>query len=1181
MAAAATAVHLTSLPYLPPLGSIHRIPAASVSPICPIIRRLHLSPSVSHGLRPLTHFRIQNVRNRSVGGYPRAEFTVPARCYRLLSRAELFEFRSKNGVFQRSGVTARAAAGAVGGDSKFVEYKEFLVVVLKTLEALRQRILQWAPWLALVTGTLALVGVLSSRFGVGRVFAAMVIAASFFYLLVEDEKLQLIGEGFEPVYVKVGHHVHILSGAISKTADDSHRYFAYCLSSIIPILAGKLKGNSAESLLQGESLLISEAGGVSLAPNCGNDVSRSENLSLDCKPSVEMLVTNISESIAQLRSLTSTAGLSAASPDSLSGIKSGIQDLCRELQSVEAALLTPESELGANVSQGIVEALDSQSIPVPLPSNLQYEQTSDQPVSSKCSLVEDASQVQPIHQSVTSLSTHLEGMEGTLQVSPLPSGTWSTTAITGNEAKGGESVHSEVWETIPKREPTVESASGMGESSSEVNDSHLLDFQDFSAINKPLVEQQSPNSKNLTSSKQSVVMGRTQRRRSRSPDPWHTDCTTTPTKQDELAKGDWATSSVDVSSTQQTQVTEPRWERSRSPDPWQSDCTTRPIEQEFLAGSNWAATSSYNYRDDQGHQLLEISLIDNEHSKTNTPRKDAIGNGRGGNLYGRVDFWGKNSGSLTKGGEQRGTLTKSKATARGNSFGSMGDLDGDLSQEQGRRRSLEEDQQQPLRRDSPSTSKSSSRAGGQPWDEEYKPGTPAREAVRDDQRMYRDADSSPASDDYRRVEADIRGPQELSVDRDLGRTKNTPLVSMERKADAGMPPPRYRTDAREDIVYPASVDSRASPPGRTGSTRISSSGPSTSQEGDARRRTQSMDDARVANEGDYSGSKRAWDVRPNQGVVSRGQESSGPGNGKGTPDSLAYTPTQPEVVETNFALEQSKQARTVKFENYLDEAEALMEQGMQGLEGRIEVGVAERMLYEAADLLGKACEIYPANLIAVGQLGNTLLVHGQLKLKLSQQLRSMLPSRKANSAAAPPAGREQDSMEVTLQEVCEECEELLVDAGRKFRTALSVDKSDVRALYNWGLALCYRAQLIAEEGGERAMQDADKVYLAAIDKFEAMLGISQDYVSGALLNWGLAMRDRARLREMGDKDRVQLLLQAKELFQDAVRLDPNNGQARGALAVCSAEMKELESFEALQREDTIQKPTRNWWQRRG
>ena len=51
-----------------------------------------------------------------------------------------------------------------------------------------------------------------------------------------------------------------------------------------------------------------------------------------------------------------------------------------------------------------------------------------------------------------------------------------------------------------------------------------------------------------------------------------------------------------------------------------------------------------------------------------------------------------------------------------------------------------------------------------------------------------------------------------------------------------------------------------------------------------------------------------------------------------------------------------------------------------------------------------------------------------------------------------------------LVDVCEECEELLVKAGRKYRSALSIDGNDMRALYNWGLALSFRAQLIADIG---------------------------------------------------------------------------------------------------------------------
>ncbi|GLJ55763.1 hypothetical protein SUGI_1197460 [Cryptomeria japonica] len=60
---------------------------------------------------------------------------------------------------------------------------------------------------------------------------------------------------------------------------------------------------------------------------------------------------------------------------------------------------------------------------------------------------------------------------------------------------------------------------------------------------------------------------------------------------------------------------------------------------------------------------------------------------------------------------------------------------------------------------------------------------------------------------------------------------------------------------------------------------------------------------------------------------------------------------------------------------------------------------------------------------------------------------------------------DRDTIAETLHQVCEECDKLLVEAGRKYRRALLLDKYDVRSLYNWGLALCFRAQLFSG-GGE-------------------------------------------------------------------------------------------------------------------
>ncbi|CAM6030663.1 unnamed protein product [Sphagnum balticum] len=281
------------------------------------------------------------------------------------------------------------------------------------------------------------------------------------------------------------------------------------------------------------------------------------------------------------------------------------------------------------------------------------------------------------------------------------------------------------------------------------------------------------------------------------------------------------------------------------------------------------------------------------------------------------------------------------------------------------------------------------------------------------------------------------------------------------------------------------------------------------------------------------------------------------------PTSASY-PSDVYKIDQNLAVLKSKELDDERFQNLLDEIEVLLNDGQEGLEGRIEVGVAERMLYEAADLCAKAITIRPSSLVAVGLWGNTLLLHGELKLRLSRDLQSMLLETFSQSVVQHnswEAAREKEGLEHALKKVCEECEELLVEAGRKFRLALSLDRMDMRALYNWGLALCHRAQLISEEGMKTSAHDADRVYLAAIDKFEAILGTSQEYAPGALLNWGLAMWDRSHLRPLGSKCHMKLLAQAKVIFKEALQFDPNYGPARDALVACTLELKELEEFE--------------------
>lgn len=268
----------------------------------------------------------------------------------------------------------------------------------------------------------------------------------------------------------------------------------------------------------------------------------------------------------------------------------------------------------------------------------------------------------------------------------------------------------------------------------------------------------------------------------------------------------------------------------------------------------------------------------------------------------------------------------------------------------------------------------------------------------------------------------------------------------------------------------------------------------------------------------------------------------------------------------------SRRRNDEEFQGLMNEGENLFRNGKAGLSGMIEVGEAETMLYKAADLFASAAAMDPSSIDAIGFWGNTLLVHGELKLKLSGELRFMISSPDVISSYQIRRSRvtetreksKRAAIEQVLQAVCEECEELLIQAGRKYRMALSINNSDIRALYNWGLALCFRAQLISGGGGQNAAEAADRIYLAAIDKFEAMMGISRRYAPGAMLNWGLALRDRSRLRPMSSPDRIDLLQQAKQLFQDALSLHPDDTQIRGAFATCSVELKELQERKDLQ-----------------
>lgn len=160
----------------------------------------------------------------------------------------------------------------------------------------------------------------------------------------------------------------------------------------------------------------------------------------------------------------------------------------------------------------------------------------------------------------------------------------------------------------------------------------------------------------------------------------------------------------------------------------------------------------------------------------------------------------------------------------------------------------------------------------------------------------------------------------------------------------------------------------------------------------------------------------------------------------------------------------------LQFNKYLTEANILVQEAKDCLRRQDGDKHAENAFYESAVLLSKAIDIRPMSLLAVGQLGNTYLLHGELKLRISRDLRALLTDAvslnkraKIRDALDDTVPRE-DKITSYLVNVCEECEELLIKAGRQYRLALSIDGNDMRALYNWGIALSLRGQLIADIG---------------------------------------------------------------------------------------------------------------------
>ncbi|CAD6338156.1 unnamed protein product [Miscanthus lutarioriparius] len=146
-----------------------------------------------------------------------------------------------------------------------------------------------------------------------------------------------------------------------------------------------------------------------------------------------------------------------------------------------------------------------------------------------------------------------------------------------------------------------------------------------------------------------------------------------------------------------------------------------------------------------------------------------------------------------------------------------------------------------------------------------------------------------------------------------------------------------------------------------------------------------------------------------------------------------------------------------EFSRNIKEAAEILRKARESMMAMADEETADALLYKSARLLSTAVALRPTSLVAVGQLGNTYLLHGELKLKISRDLRTLLANSGAflNGRERVSRSRKVDrrilsreSISSALVDVCEECESLLVEAGRSYRMALSIDSGDVKALYN-------------------------------------------------------------------------------------------------------------------------------------
>jgi tetratricopeptide (TPR) repeat protein len=192
-------------------------------------------------------------------------------------------------------------------------------------------------------------------------------------------------------------------------------------------------------------------------------------------------------------------------------------------------------------------------------------------------------------------------------------------------------------------------------------------------------------------------------------------------------------------------------------------------------------------------------------------------------------------------------------------------------------------------------------------------------------------------------------------------------------------------------------------------------------------------------------------------------------------------------------------------------------------------GAADALFRQAEELLEESVNRDPAYLPALGNLGNTLLAHAQLKLGLA-----------AAVEATPGAGAQE--LQASVAELQKEAVDMLVMAGRHYRGLLESDPSDGLAFAFWGRALALRGDIIALADRDGAAG----LYTSAIEKFNQALALDMANAE-AFLAWGHTLLKLSGLEDLAEA--ATYVEDARSCFENARSLRPGP-EADAGLRAC-------------------------------